>query len=475
MRCMASAPNSRCAREVTRCDAGSASVYCASPNGNWRVVSAQNANQQRTRASFSWPFVISVGVLGFASGLPNVLLNDTLSAWLSDIGVDPKSIGLLAFATLPYGLKLLWAPVLDRFPAPLFGFLGIRRSWIALLCAMLFIAVLALAWVGPSTQAAPVLPVAIVALAVACLSATLDAAIDAHRTDGAAGVAEGAAASAFVMGYRVAFVSIGALILMLVAPLAHWVDPNGDAHARELAWRALIASGGAVMLIGIVAAWLAPSPPARIAVQSVEAAVIEPLRSFVRAFGSRIAIVLVVALLFRLPDLLGNRMVMPFLKQEIGFTIDEIGAVRQGFGFVMTIVGALVGGVCVQRFGLFRSLLVFGCFQVASNAGYIVLAGAGKSMPTFVGVILVENLCNGLVSAAFVAYFMELCEPRFAAAQYAILSGLMYLAGALVGGVSGWLVEELGYDKFFLLSILVGVPPLALLPFAMPKRAEAAD
>ncbi len=428
------------------------------------------SGQHRGRAGISWPFVISVGVLGFASGLPNVLVNDTLSAWLADIGVSPTSIGLLALATLPYGLKFLWAPLLDRYPAPVFGFLGLRRSWIALLSIFLVIAIMALAWMGPASSSSPVLPVGVIALTVAVFSATLDAAIDAHRTDGAAGGAEGAAASAFVMGYRIAFVSIGALILILVPRVAEWFGPAGDPHARDLAWRWLVAVGGGVMLIGVGAAWFAPSPPTRVAVQSMEMAVIEPVRSFIRAFGSRIVVVLVVALLFRLPDLLGNRMTMSFLKQEIKFEIEDIGTVRQAVGFVVTILGALVGGLCVQRFGLFRSLVVFGILQVASNAGYIVLASTGKSMPTFVSVIVAESLCNGLVSAAFVAYFMELCEPRFAAAQYAILSGLMYLAGALVGAYSGRLVEEVGYEQFFLISILVGIPPLLLLPWAMPKQ-----
>jgi PAT family beta-lactamase induction signal transducer AmpG len=174
-----------------------------------------------------------------------------------------------------------------------------------------------------------------------------------------------------------------------------------------------------------------------------------------------------------LPDLLGNKMTMPFLRQELGFDIAEIGTIRQFLGFAMTIVGAVIGGVCVKRWGLFRALVVFGVLQIASNAGYLVLISTGKSLPAFAGVVVVENLCNGLVSAAFVAYFMTLCDPRFAAAQYAILSGLMYLASAVVGSVSGILVERLGYQGFFILSIVVGIPPLLALPWAMPRKIEA--
>jgi PAT family beta-lactamase induction signal transducer AmpG len=417
--------------------------------------------------------IASIGLLGFVAGLPNVLVNDTLSAWLADLGFGPKDIGLLSLVTLPYGLKLLWAPLLDRFAAPGFAWLGPRRSWIALFSLLLAVAFALLAWSGPESAAASVVPAAVVGLAIATLSATLDAAVDAHRTDGASGGEEGPAASAFVLGYRVAFVSIGAAVLMLHGKIALLFGPEGDAAARALAWRWAIGIGGLAMLLGCVAVLLAPEPPRRRTPETLADAVVQPFRSFARSLGGRIAVVFFVALLFRLPDLLGNRMTMPFLRQQMGFDIAEIGTIRQALGFTMTIVGAVVGGICVKRWGLFRALVVFGVLQVASNAGYLVLAAIGKSLPAFAGVVVVESLCNGLVSAAFVAYFMTLCEPRFAAAQYAILSGLMFLAGALVGSTSGFLVEALGYPGFFVLSIAVGVPPLVALRWAMPRpRAQ---
>ena len=413
--------------------------------------------------------VLAVGVLGFASGLPNVLVNDTLSAWLSDLGFKPSDIGLLSLLTLPYGLKLLWAPLLDRYPAPGFAWLGLRRGWIALLCLLLVAAFCVLGWVGPSAADSPAFPAAVAGLCIAALSASLDAAVDAHQTDGASGGNEGPAASAFVLGYRVAFVSIGAAVLMLHGKIALLFGPEGDAAAKALAWRWAIAGGGLAMLVGFAGALLAPEPPRRDRSESLREALVGPAQSFMTALGPRLPVVLFVALLFRLPDLLGNRMTMPFLRQELGFDIAEIGTIRQLFGFWMTIAGALLGGYYVKRWGLARSLLVFGVLQIASNAGYLVLIATGKSVPAFVGVVFVENLCNGLVSAAFVAYFMSICEPRFAAAQYAILSGLMYLAGALVGATSGALVEKLGYLGFFALSIAVGLPPLLALPWAMPR------
>ena len=417
--------------------------------------------------------LIAIGVFGFASGLPNVLLNDTLAAWLSDVGFTPSSIGLLSLITLPYGLKLLWAPLFDLYCAPGFAWLGLRRSWIAFLCTILAVAFIALAMVGPSAADSPVLPVAIVALVIAVLSASLDAAIDGHRADAAHGGASGPAASVFVMGYRIAFVSIGALVLMLHGKIALLFGPEGDLAARALAWRWAVGGAGVAMIAGFGAALFAPEAPKRTASTSLAEAIVQPCKSFVRAFGPRLALVLFVALMFRLPDLLGNRMTMPFLRQDLGFELSEIGTIRQALGFTMTIIGAVIGGLCVKRWGLLRALLVFGALQVASNAGYIVLAWSGKSLAVFAGVVVVESLCNGLVSAAFVAYFMTLCEPRFAAAQYAVLSGLMYLAGALVGATSGYLVEHFGYEGFFWISIVVGIPPLLALPWAMPANASS--
>lgn len=448
--------------------------------------------------------IVSIGLLGFVSGLPNVLVNDTLSAWLSDLGFTPSRIGLLSLLTLPYGLKLLWAPMLDRYAAPGFAWLGLRRSWIALFSLLLAVAFAILAWVGPSDATASMMSAAVVGYAIAVFSATLDAAVDAHRTDTSSGGEEGPSASAYVLGFRVAFVSIGAAILMLHGRIADWIDPGGGADARALAWRVAIAAGGAAMLLGVAAALLAPEPRRKGRPSTLQEAVVEPFVSFARAFGPRLVAVLFVAFLFRLPDILGNRMTMPFLRQDLGFSIESIGTVRQLLGFGMTIVGAVVGGMLVKRWGLLRSLVVFGMLQVASNAGYLLLEEFGRGQPAFAGVVhltgrmpmpffvpqpsfwgfaglvVVENLCNGLVSAAFVAYFMTICEPRYAAAQYAILSGLMYLAGSLVGSTSGVLVESLGYPGFFLLSILVGIPPLLVLPWAMPtpsdvERGKVAD
>ncbi|MCE9619266.1 MAG: MFS transporter [Planctomycetes bacterium] len=409
--------------------------------------------------------VAVIGGLGFASGLPNVMVTDTLSAWLADLKIDIKTIGLFALVTLPYAFKFVWSPLLDRFAVPGFGWLGARRSWLIVLQALLLVALLALAWCGPEHSGSPLMAFALIALATSMLSATLDIAVDAHRSD-VSQDEKGPAASAYVAGYRMAFVLAGSLALVAVAKVAPWLESSSEEAARATAWRIVYAGSAGLLFIGLISALLAPEPTERQPPQSLREAIVAPLLAFHNRFHGRLVLVLVFIFLFRLPDLLGNRMTMPFLRNEIGFTLEEIGFLRQALGFAMTMAGAVIGGIAVKRFGISRTLLVFGLLQCLSNAGYIVLAQAGRSVPTFACVIVIENLCNGMVSAAFVAYFMSLCDRTSSAAQYALLSGVMYLAGATIGGASGWLVELMGYQGFFLFSILIGIPAIALIGIA---------
>jgi PAT family beta-lactamase induction signal transducer AmpG len=421
--------------------------------------------------------VTVIGGLGFASGLPNVLVTDTLNAWLADLKIDVTTIGLFALITLPYAFKFLWSPLLDRFAAPGFSWLGARRSWLVVLQALALVALLGTAVAGPDGMHPGISTLAAFAAAATMISATLDIAVDAHRAD-VAGEEKGPAASAYIAGYRIAFVLAGSIALVAVGGVSSFLQSHGAAEdaSKALAWRIVFAGSSCLMLVGLISALLAPEPTDRHPPGSLRDAVLDPLRAFRDRFRGRLPLVILFIFLFRLPDLLGNRMTMPFLKNELGFTLAQIGFLRQALGFIMTIVGAAIGGAAVKRHGIPRMLLVFGVMQCLSNAGYIVLAQVGRSVPAFAAVIVVENLCNGLVSAAFVAYFMSLCDRASSAAQYALLSGLMYLAGATIGSVSGWMVGWMGYQGFFLFSIVIGFPAIALIGVATrPPPGRAAD
>lgn len=417
--------------------------------------------------------------LGFASGLPNVLAQDTLKAWLSDARIDVKNIGLFSLVTLPYVFKFLWAPLMDRFVPP---FLGRRRGWLAVTQIGLALALLAVALCGPRNAGSWLMPLAVAGSLLVFLSASQDIVADAYRTDILPPAELGAGAAIFVMGYRIAMIASGAGALFLAA---------------KFGWPAAYLLMAVLMGLGVLATFAAPEPAGAVAPVSLRQAVIDPLRQFFGARGIIGALyVLVFILLFKLPDVLANSMTMPFLLQDLGYTKNQVGAIRQFVGFFIVIIGALGGGIVVSRLGVIRSLWIFGGLQALSNAGFWLLANIGNNPAVFhtidggagvfslhvtltnglawlIGVIAIESFCAGLVTAGFVAFLMSQCDRRFSAFQYAILSAVTAATIPLFGSLTGFLVDKVGYAQFFLLTILFAVPGMALLPWLKEKKEEA--
>ncbi|MFN8178527.1 MAG: MFS transporter [bacterium] len=394
--------------------------------------------------------------IGLASGLPYVLANDTLTAWLSSLQIDVKKIGLFSLITLPYTFKFLWAPLMDRFSV-FGGRLGRRRGWLVLAQALLAATLFGIAAFGPVSAADHLLPLSILGTALVFLSASQDVVADAYRADVVEQEELGAGAAVFVSGYRVAMILGGALSLVL---------------AGRIGWRATYALMAALMGATTIVTLLAPEPArAAVAPHSLGEAVARPFLEFARRHGTKAILVLVFVVVFKLPDLLASRMTMPLLLQDLRFSKEEVGVIRQALGFGITIAGAIVGGGLVARIGLFRGLVVFGILQAVSNAGFCVLAVSAKSKLLMAAVIAVESFCTGLVAAGFVAYLMSLCDPKHSATQYALLASLVATAGALGGAVTGFLVAKMGYASFFAWSIASGIPGMAMLPWVVPRRS----
>lgn len=401
----------------------------------------------------------ALSALGLASGLPYVLANDTLAAWLSSLGVDVKSIGLFSLVTLPYTFKFAWAPAMDRWAA-FGGRFGRRRGWLLLTQALLAVTLLAVAAAAPAAAGGGLALLSVLATVLVFLSASQDIVADAYRADVVDEEELGAGAAVFVSGYRVAMILGGAASLLL---------------AEHLGWRAAYAAMAALMAGACAVTAFAPEPArASAPPRTLAAAVVEPFADFVRRHGSRAALVLVFVIVFRLPDLLGNRMTMPLLLQELHYSKADVAWIRQTLGFAITIAGSLAGGGLVARTGLFRGLVIFGILQAASNAGFLVLALSEPTRPMLVAVIALESFCQGLVAAGFVAYLMSLCDPGHSATQYALLASLMALANSLGGAVTGYLVANMGYAAFFAASIAAGIPGLAMLPWVARARSRPA-
>ena len=387
------------------------------------------------------PRVVTVLFLGFSSGLPLALSGGTLQAWLTVEDVDIKTIGLFSLVGLPYTLKFLWSPLMDRFVVPIFGR---RRGWIALSQLALIGLILGMSVTSPQNG---LWFLALLAFCLTFVSASQDVAIDAYRTEVLRERERGMGAAVSVTGYRVAMLVSGALALIL---------------SEYLGWRATYMLMALIMSIGVVAVWLGPepedpgTPPA-----SMKDAVEGPFKEFFSRTGVWSLLALIV--LYKLGDAFAGSLTTTFLIRGVNFSVGEVGAINKGMGLASTIIGALFGGVLMARLRLFKALLIFGILQAVSNLSFMILALVGKSYPLMIFTIAFENLAGGMGTAAFVAFLMILCNHSYTATQFALLSALASLGRVFVGPLSGVLVDGMGWTVFFFTTFLFALPGLVLL------------
>lgn len=378
--------------------------------------------------------------LGFSSGLPLVLTAGTLQAWMTVSGIDIRTIGIFALVGLPYTVKFLWSPLMDRFIPP---FAGRRRGWIIATQIGLIIGIGALAMNNPQDS---LWLIGLIALMVAFTSASQDIVSDAYRTDILQEKERGLGAGVFVTGYRIAMLVGGALALIL---------------SDQIGWESTYLFMAGLMFIGIGAALFGKEPAETSPPKNLEEAVWGPLKDFFSR--PRAYILLLLIILYKLCDAYASTMTTPFLIRGVGFTPTDVGTINKGFGFVSTIVGALVGGTLMVRLGLFNSLLLFGILQAVSNLSFVLLAWAGKSYGVLVFTVALENISGGMGTSAFVALLMSLCNHRYSATQYALLSSLSALGRTFISPTSGYMVEASGWAVFFFVSTLFALPGLWLL------------
>ena len=382
-----------------------------------------------------------ITLLGFSSGLPLPLTGGTLQAWMTLAGVDLRTIGIFALVGLPYTLKFIWSPVMDRFVPP---WLGRRRGWIALTQLSLAVGISFMAFSSP--QQSPIL-LAALALVVAFSSASQDIVIDAYRTDVLHEKERGAGAAVFVMGYRISALVSGALALIL---------------SDHIGWRNTYLFMAAIMGAGVIITILSPEPEEKVVPpSSLKEAVAGPLKEYFSRNAAVLLLLLII--LYKLGDAYAGTLTTAFLIRGLGFTASEVGAINKGIGFASVIIGATIGGTLMVKLGLFRSLLIFGVLQAVSNLSFMVLAWLGKSYGMLIFTVAFENLSGGMGTAAFVSLLMGMCNHRFTATQYALLSSLAALGRIFISPTSGFLVESIGWSGFFFITFLVALPGLALL------------
>jgi len=387
------------------------------------------------------PRVLTVLFLGFSSGLPLALSGGTLQAWLTVENVDIKTIGMFSLVGLPYTLKFIWSPLMDRFVVPIFGR---RRGWIALSQLALIGLILGMSVTSPQNG---LWFLALLAFCLTFVSASQDVAIDAYRAEVLREPERGMGAAVSVTGYRLAMLVSGALALIF---------------SGYLGWRATYMLMALIMSIGVIAVWLGPEPEdPGTPPSSMKDAVEGPFKEFFSRTGVWSLLALII--LYKLGDAFAGSLTTTFLIRGMSFSVGEVGTINKGMGLASTIIGALFGGVLMARLRLFKSLLIFGILQAVSNLSFMVLALVGKSYPLMIFTIAFENLAGGMGTAAFVAFLMVLCNHSYTATQFALLSALASLGRVFVGPLSGVLVDGMGWTVFFFTTFLFALPGLVLL------------
>lgn len=392
-----------------------------------------------------------VTLLGFSSGLPLALTGSTLQAWLTVAGVDIQTIAWFTWIGVPYLLKFLWSPLMDRYVPP---WLGRRRGWIVATQAALLAGLLGMAASSPGDS---LLLLGMFALWVAFVSASQDIVIDAYRTDILAPAERGVGAAVGVFGYRIAMLASGGLALIM---------------ADQVGWQTTYVAIALLMLVGFAAALWAPEPAIPAASPgTLREAVIEPLRDFFTRAGAIRLLFLIV--LYKFGDALAGTLTTAFLIRGVGFSPTDVGVINKGLGLASLLLGALAGGTLLARMSLYRALMWFGILQAVSNLSFMFLAWAGKSYAWLVFAVAFENLASGMGTAAFVALAMSLCNVAFSATQYALLSALASLGRVLFGPLTGALVTAYGWANFFLITFVAALPGLWLLWLLREQLAPA--
>jgi PAT family beta-lactamase induction signal transducer AmpG len=384
-------------------------------------------------------------LLGFSSGLPLALLSGTLQAWFADAGMSVLATGMLSLMSMPYAYRVAWGPLLDRFS--LFS-LGKRRSWMLTMQFGLLLGFNALAWYSPQASAERM---AILAFIMACFSATQDIAIDAHRVEYLPISEHALGASMASFGYRVALLVAGGLALIL---------------AQYYGWPWTYRVMGFLMLPGIIATLWSSEPSERIIkYPGLAKTFIDPIKELLTR-GGIIPLILFI-FFYKLGEAFTTTtsgIVMPFLIQGVGFSLDTIGYINKMMGITAILLGGLAAGLILLRYSLFSSLMAFGLVQALSNLLFVALAIVGKNIPLFALAVICDNFAAGMGSTALVALFMRLVNKSFTATQFSFLVAVSSLPRIFSGPFAALVQMGLGWTGLYQLSFILA---LIFIPFLL--------
>jgi PAT family beta-lactamase induction signal transducer AmpG len=386
--------------------------------------------------------VLSIGLLGFSSGLPLALSLSTLQAWFTTAGMSLKAIGWITLIGQAYVFKFLWAPLLDRLPLP---WLGRRRGWIVFMQIICAAALISMSFYTPHDGASTL---AFFGVLLAFGSATQDIAYDAHRTDLLPPAERGWGTAFSQGGYRLGMLVSGALALIL---------------ADRFGWASVYRLMGGLMLAATLVTLFSPNAPNERPTRSFAEAVVQPFADFFQRYGMLALGWLALMVLYKLCDAFALSLSTTFLLRVPQFSLTQIGTISKTFGLVAGLLGALAGGWIVTRMRLFPALLGLGVAQALVNLSYIWLVHSGPDIYVMGTVVSAEYFISGLGSTAFVVLLTSLCNVRFSATQYALLSSLSAVGRVFLGPLAAWLVPQVGWSMFFVITTLSAIPGLLLV------------
>ena len=375
-------------------------------------------------------------LMGFSAGVPLLMTISILQAWMKESGIDLSTIGLFGLVGIPYSLKFLWAPFLDRFSLP---FLGRRRGWLLVSQILIIITILGISYIDITSQ----LPgLVMLCLGLTFLSATQDILIDAYRRENVSEKHLPLASSLYIIGYRVAMAIVGSLGFIL-----------SDSISFNLVYLCL--SG--LMMVGIITTLI--SDEGDFIIKSRES-IIEPFIDYFRKNKS--LIILAFIFIYKIGDMLAFFMSVPYYL-DLEYTKSQIGYMKF-IGTWMTLLGSFIGGILLVKYNnIMKGLFYFGILQMVSTFGYVILSWVEPNLILLCSVGSFESFCSGLGTAVFISYIALLTNIKFTGTQYALLSSFVAIPRTIFTSQTGFLVESIGWEYFFIFCTLIALPGLILI------------
>ena len=408
--------------------------------------------------------LIGILLLGFASGLPYMLVFSTLTAWLRDLGISLTEIGFFAWLVLTYSLKFLWAPFVDRYSIPGFKFFGKRRGWILFSQSMIFLSLIGMSLIDPLQN---IKLLALFAFFAAFFGSIQDVAVDALRIEIGKAKEQGDLAASYQLGYRIAIL-VASSMALIFADLYSW------SYVYQLM--------GILMLIGSAGALICYEPTNQeIAILRFDEALFEAFKDFFNRFGLwSAALLLLIISTYRLTDIVMGPMAMPFYL-DLGFSKTEIGALVKTIALFGSVIGFFIGGLVIKRISLFNALLLGGLCVLFTNLFFAYVASVQANISLLSLIVGLDSFAAGLVGTVNIAFLTSLVSKKFTAVQYAMLTSFMMLPGKFFSGFSGMLADyyvstssiESGWEYFFYTTSAMSIP--ALLLILLYKKNYAAN